>query len=214
MAARFFCRSISEKSDLPMGTCTMPCLSVRNSILPALNSATEAAGSADTVPALGDGIRPLGPRTLPSFASFGMAGGVASSTSKSSWPAEIVSISSAMPTMSAPAASAASAAGPSASTATRTVLPVPAGRLTVVRICWSLYLGSRLRLACSSIVSVNFAVEVFLMIEMASTGSYSFSLSTWVSRAAFLLLTFVTAIAGSACRCWCSCTPPAGVLIM
>ena len=153
----------------------------------------------------------MGPRTLPSFASLGMAGGVASSTSKSVTPDEIISIRSAMPTISAPAAVAASAAGPSASTATRTVLPVPAGRLTVVRICWSLYLGSRLRFACSSIVSVNFAVEVFLMIEMASSGSYSFSLSTCVSRAAFLLLTFVAAITGSACRCCCT---PAGVLSM
>ena len=75
-----------------------------------------------------------------------------------------------MPTRSAPASFAASAAGPSASTATRTSLPVPAGSETVVRICWSLYCGPRLRLPWSSAVSVNLAVASFFISATASDG--------------------------------------------
>mmetsp|Transcript_53170 Transcript_53170/g.146862 ORF Transcript_53170/g.146862 Transcript_53170/m.146862 type:complete len:202 (-) Transcript_53170:228-833(-) len=161
----------SWKSVLPNGTCTMPCLSVRNSSLPALNSFTASPGDALTVPALGEGMRPFGPRTLPNLASFGIAGGVAKSTSKSQTPEEMVSIRSAIPTISAPASCASAAAGPSASTATRTALPVPCGKATVVRICWSLYFGSRLRLPCSSAVSVNFAVAICFMSATASCGS-------------------------------------------
>merc|ERR1719238_924560 len=51
--ARFASRLSVEKSALPNGTWTMPCLSMRNSSLPALNSATALAGSAETVPAFG-----------------------------------------------------------------------------------------------------------------------------------------------------------------
>ena len=39
--------------------------------------------------------------------------------------------------------------------ATRSTLPVPLGSTQVARICWSLYLGSMLRLACTSTLSVN-----------------------------------------------------------
>ena len=110
-----------------------------------------------------------------------------------------------MPTRSAPASFAASAAGPSASTATRTSLPVPAGSETVVRICWSLYFGSRLRLPWSSAVSTNLALAVFLSSATASSGAYSFSASTSSSSFAFLRDTFVAAICGAAARSACRC---------
>src|SRR5580698_5940553 len=55
----------AEKLILPMGEWTMPVLSRRNSTLPALISATALATSKVTVPVLGLGIRPRGPRTLP-----------------------------------------------------------------------------------------------------------------------------------------------------
>mmetsp|Transcript_40958 Transcript_40958/g.101821 ORF Transcript_40958/g.101821 Transcript_40958/m.101821 type:complete len:202 (+) Transcript_40958:532-1137(+) len=168
---RFSSSFCSSKSVLPNGMWTIPCLSVRNSSLPALNSLTASPGFALTVPALGEGIKPLGPSTLPSLASLGMAGGVASSTSKSHTPLEMVSIRSFIPTMSAPASNAAEAAAPSARTATRTDLPVPCGSETVVRICWSLYLGSKFKLPCSSAVSVNLAVAAFFRMAIASAGS-------------------------------------------
>mmetsp|Transcript_16962 Transcript_16962/g.45680 ORF Transcript_16962/g.45680 Transcript_16962/m.45680 type:complete len:202 (+) Transcript_16962:653-1258(+) len=169
-ALRFSKSASSSKSHLPKGTWTMPCLSQRNSNLPDLNSATAAPTSVVTVPALGEGMRPLGPSTRPSLAIFGMAGGVATSTSKSSVPELMVCTRSSMPTRSAPASVAASAMGPSASTATRTSLPVPLGRATVVRSCWSLYLGSSANRTCASAVSVNLALEADFMTLMASSG--------------------------------------------
>mmetsp|Transcript_24106 Transcript_24106/g.70999 ORF Transcript_24106/g.70999 Transcript_24106/m.70999 type:complete len:206 (+) Transcript_24106:552-1169(+) len=170
-ALRLVSRSASSKVHFPKGTCTMPCLSQRNSNLPDLKSATAAATSVATVPALGDGMSPLGPSTRPSLAILGMAGGVAISTSKSRTPELMVCTRSSMPTMSAPAAVAASAMGPSASTATRTSLPVPLGSATVVRSCWSLYLGSSARRMCASAVSANLALDTSFITLMASAGS-------------------------------------------
>ncbi|MOA67658.1 hypothetical protein D3C78_1949280 [compost metagenome] len=66
-----------------------------------------------------------------------MMSGVAISRSKSIQPPSILAISSSEPTMSAPAASASLTRSPLVITATRTVLPVPAGSTTVERTCWS-----------------------------------------------------------------------------
>src|SRR6516225_5892409 len=63
--------------------------------------------------------------------------GVAIAASNSSQPPWIFSIRSSLPTTSAPAACACSALSPTANTATRAVLPVPCGRLTVPRTIWS-----------------------------------------------------------------------------
>src|SRR4029453_17654819 len=49
---------------LPIGACTIPVLSTRNSTLPALISLTALAMSTVTVPVFGFGIRPRGPSTL------------------------------------------------------------------------------------------------------------------------------------------------------
>mmetsp|Transcript_794 Transcript_794/g.2454 ORF Transcript_794/g.2454 Transcript_794/m.2454 type:complete len:206 (+) Transcript_794:697-1314(+) len=170
-ALRLHTRSSTEKSHLPKGTCTMPALSQRNSNLPDLNSFTAAPTSAVTVPALGEGIRPLGPSTRPSFAILGIAGGVAIRTSKLSSPPLMACTRSSMPTRSAPAALAWSAMGPSASTATRTALPVPLGRATVVRSCWSLYLGSMLRRMWASAVSTNLADASAFILPTAASGA-------------------------------------------
>ena len=64
-----------------------------------------------------------------------------------------------MPTWSAPAALAASAASPWAKTATRTCLPVPAGRLVAPRTTWSDFRGSTPRLMLTSMDSLNLTVE-------------------------------------------------------
>src|SRR6476660_1072166 len=57
--------AISESAEndvLPTGAWMMPVLSTRNSTLPALISLTAFAMSTVTVPVLGFGIRPRGPR--------------------------------------------------------------------------------------------------------------------------------------------------------
>ena len=64
---------------------------------------------------------------------------------------------SSLPTTSAPAASASRALSPSAKTATRTILPVPAGSDTEPRICWSAWRVSMPSRKCASTVSSKFA---------------------------------------------------------
>ena len=81
-----------------------------------------------TVPTLGLGINPLGPKICANGPNIFIASGVAITTSKFISPAFIFSARSSYPTMSAPAFFAASAASPWANTATRVVLPVPFGR--------------------------------------------------------------------------------------
>src|ERR1700685_1987900 len=59
--------SLSGENEIfPTGQCTSAVLSVRNSTLPAFTSCTALATSIVTVPVFGFGIRPLGPRILPS----------------------------------------------------------------------------------------------------------------------------------------------------
>ena len=91
------------KLAFPKRTCTIPALSALNSNFPALNSFIALAISLVTVPALGFGINPLGPNTLPSFATFGIISGVAISKSKSILPLLMLSTRSSSPKRSAPA---------------------------------------------------------------------------------------------------------------
>src|SRR5438045_3363130 len=77
----------SSKLILPTPAWTLPPLSARYSTLPALNSLTAAVTSAPagmTVPALGVGIRPRGPSTLPSRLTWPIMFCVARATSNSS----------------------------------------------------------------------------------------------------------------------------------
>src|SRR2546426_1088895 len=144
MTARAFSAICSAVKDaLPIGTCTLPALSILNSTRPAFTSFTALAVSSVTVPVFGLGIRPRGPSTLPSLRTSPMASGVATATSKSDQPSWHFLIMSSKPTYSAPAAFAASAPGPLlANTSTRTVLPLPCGSGTVPRTIWSDCLGS------------------------------------------------------------------------
>ncbi len=81
-----------------MGTWTIPAFSTRNSTLPAFSSLTARPTSKVTVPALGLGIRPLGPRTLPSRPTWPMRSGVATARSNSSQPSWIFFTYSSEPT--------------------------------------------------------------------------------------------------------------------
>ena len=73
--------------------------------------------------------------------------------------------------MSAPAALASSAFSPRAKTATRTVLPVPFGRVTLPRTIWSAWRGSMPRFIEISIDSSNFADALALAIFTASVSA-------------------------------------------
>jgi hypothetical protein len=96
--------------------------------------------------------------------------GVAIAASKSRNPPWIFSIRSSLPTTSAPAARAASAFSPTANTATRAVLPVPCGRLTVPRTIWSALRGSTPRRMATSTVASCFFDEVSLASRAACSG--------------------------------------------
>src|SRR3972149_214931 len=84
--ARFSANWSTVNDTLPTGTCRFPVLSTRNSILPALASRTALVTSIVTVPDLGLGIRPRGPRMRPSGPIWPIRSGVAMMTSHSSHP--------------------------------------------------------------------------------------------------------------------------------
>ena len=150
----------------------MLALSRRYSILPALISCTAFVTSIVTVPALGLGMRPLGPRTLPRRPTTPIISGVATTTSKSNHPSFwILGMSSSPPTKSAPAACASSSLAPLANTKTFEVLPVPCGSTIAPLTCWSACLESQPVRMCNSTVSSNLAVAVFLTTLIASAGS-------------------------------------------
>jgi len=156
-----------------MGQWMMLVLSRRYSTLPAFTSFTALATSGVTVPALGEGIRPLGPSSLPRRPTTPIMSGEATTTSKpnqfSFWIFSTISIS---PTKSAPASRAASALSPLANTRTRAVLPVPLGRTIAPRTCWSAWRESTPSFTCSSTVSSNLADAVLQTRSRPSLGSY------------------------------------------
>src|SRR5215510_13291331 len=118
---------------LPIGVCTLPALSTRNSTLPALASRTARPTSKVTVPSFGFGMSPRGPSTLPSRPTWPMRSGVAMAESNSSQPPCTRSTRSSAPTTSAPASRASRSLSPLAKTATRTLLPMPLGSTTAPR---------------------------------------------------------------------------------
>src|SRR5260370_40722617 len=73
----------AEKLTFPTGAWMIPVLSTRNSTLPALTSLTAFATSIVTVPVLGLGMRPRGPRILPSLPTERIMSGVSTTASKS-----------------------------------------------------------------------------------------------------------------------------------
>ena len=126
-----------SKLALPMPAWTMPAFSTRNSTAPPLASLTAWATFGVTVPTFGFGIRPRGPSTLPRRPTRAIMSGDAMTRSKSMKPPLIFSYRSSAPTTSAPAARASAALASLAKTATRTSRPVPDGRFTTPRTCWS-----------------------------------------------------------------------------
>src|SRR5450830_60867 len=112
-----------------------------------------------------------------------MVSGEAITISKGMLPALIDSARSSIPTMSAPAALAASAFSPDANTATRTVLPVPAGSTTEPRTTWSDFLGSTPSCTDTSIDSLNLAVAHSLIRATALSKPYDLVRSTLALKA-------------------------------
>ena len=127
--------------------------------------------------------------------------GVAIAASKSRKPPWIFSIRSSLPTMSAPAACACSALSPTANTATRAVLPVPCGRLTVPRTIWSALRGSTPSRIATSTVASCLVDDVSLASLAASSGVYRLLRSTFSAAARyallFLLIRFIQSDVGS-----------------
>ncbi len=160
-----------SKETLPIPAWMIPAFSTRNSTAPPLEAVTAAATSTVTVPTLGFGIRPRGPSTLPRRPTSGIMSGVAMQRSNSILPPLTISTSSSAPTMSAPAFLASSALSPRAKTATRTVRPVPFGRLTTPRTIWSACRGSTPRFIAISMVSSNLATARSLTRPIASDRS-------------------------------------------
>ena len=108
--ARTFSTSASSvKLALPTPAWTMPAFSARYSTWPPLAALIASPTFCVTVPRRGLGIRPRGPRILPSLPTTDIMSGVAMQRSNSIWPAVIFSARSSSPTMSAPAALASSA---------------------------------------------------------------------------------------------------------
>ena len=168
---RFWCSCFSSNETLPMGTWMIPNLSVRNSTLPPFASVTARATSLVTVPDFGFGIKPRGPRTLPSGPTFDMMSGVAIAASKSVQPSETFLTRSSPPTTSAPASCASRALSPTAKTATRTFFPVPFGSTTDPRTICSACRGSTPSRMCASTVASNFEIDVSRTIWQALSGS-------------------------------------------
>src|SRR3989344_7932368 len=61
---------------LAMPSWILPLMSILNEILPPASSATALSGSGVTVPFLGFGMRPLGPKILAALAILGIMSGV------------------------------------------------------------------------------------------------------------------------------------------
>ena len=165
-----FSRSLSAPNEsLPIGACTMPVFSVRNSIRPALISRMARATSMVTVPTFGLGIRLRGPRMRPRRPTRPIMSGVAMALSKSSqFSLRTRSTRSSAPTKSAPASRASAARSPLAKTTTRRVLPVPLGSAQLERIIWSACFGLTPRRAATSTVSSNL---VYLRVGSSSQAS-------------------------------------------
>src|SRR5450631_349569 len=171
-ARRFSFSAAGSKLARPICACTMPALSVRYRTWPDLAFFTASATFGVTVPTLGLGINPRGPKIWPNWPTIRMASGLAITTSKSIWPALTFSAKSSKPTMSAPAALAASAFLPCVNTATRTVLPVPCGITVEPRTCWSDLVASTPKLTDTSTDSLNLAVANSLTSFNASSIVY------------------------------------------
>ena len=167
----------SGKLTLPIPACTMPARSTRNSTFPALISRTTRPISSATVPERGFGIKPRGPRILPSLPTTPIISGVAAARSKSNHPSVIFCANSSAPTYSAPASSASRSFSPLANTSTRGTFPTPCGNTTLPRTIWSACLGFTPRRTAISTLSSNLAKASSCTSCKASWSSYLLLLS-------------------------------------
>ena len=124
-ASTFSASLASSKLTLPTGAWMLPPSSLRNSTLPAAYSFTAVGMSSTTVPDLGEGILPCGPRIRPSLDTLRIMAGVATATSKSVQPSEIFLIRSSPPASMAPAALARATSSPSQKAMTFLLTPMP-----------------------------------------------------------------------------------------
>ena len=159
MRAWTLAASCSGGNDaLPIADWMMPAFSTRNSTRPALSSLTALVTSAVTVPTLGFGIRPRGPRMRPILPTDAIMSGVATSVSKSNQFSSLILVMySSPPAKSAPASSASLTLSPLAMTTTRFDLPVPDGITHEPRTSWSAYFGLTPRRTAMSTVSSHLA---------------------------------------------------------
>ena len=176
-ALKFSTNFSSVNSTLPMLQCTIPDLSVRYWTCPDFAFLTAFATSFETVPTLGLGIKPFGPRIWPNLLTTFMVSGVAITTSKSKSPFFAISARSSIPTLSAPASRAFLASSPSQKTATFTVFPVPFGKTIEPLMFWSDFFASTPKLMLTSIDSTNLTEDLDFKILIASRSWYIFSLS-------------------------------------
>src|SRR5574344_870099 len=188
-ASTFSLIASAEKETFPTAACILPFLSTLYVTCPPLASLTAFVTSIVTVPVFGFGIKPFGPRILPTLPTIPIQSGVAIKTSKLIFPAWISSAKSSFPTISAPAAFASSIFTPLAKTATLTVFPVPFGRTTAPLIIWSSCLGSTFKLSAISTLSSNLADFKSLTKLQASAKEYFLS-STFALNALYLFETF------------------------
>ena len=127
--------AISERIEAIMKFKKTSILACAFALVLVVGATTAFATSNVTVPVLGLGIKPLGPKTRPNLPNIPIQSGVAIKVSNSNQPPEILSIISSAPASSAPASFASVAFTPLAITQTLTVLPSPAGNTVVERTC-------------------------------------------------------------------------------
>src|SRR3990167_4394348 len=140
----------------------MPASSDLKLTLPAENSLIASMDLSDTVPFLGLGIKPLGPKILATLASALIKDGSATAKSKFALPLDSISLTnSSPPALAAPAALALSIFSEETKAQIDKVLPNFLGKITLpLRTC-PVFL-SKFRLICASMVSLNLALAFVL----------------------------------------------------
>ena len=141
----------------------LPSLSFLTSTKPFFKSFIAFVISLDTVPSLGFGISPLGPKTFPCFPILLIIAGVQISLSKSNFPPAIFSIKSSDPAISAPFFLASSTLSDSQRTATLSFFPEPLGSLTtLLRLKSPPFDCFKFNLSDTSTDSSNFVLQFYL----------------------------------------------------
>ena len=142
---------------------------------------TEVLISFVTVPNFGLGIKPFGPKILPSFPIFDIVAGVAISLSKFIFPFVISLTKLSNPAISAPESFASLILFSSQRTATFTFFPFPFGKFTKVLKLISSFFCFKFNKQETSIDSLNLAVQsllTFLITSSIISGLFSLDASS------------------------------------